>query len=107
MIQTQKLCESVGIHKDAFSITYSDEATPFVTTMTEALRQITPETVEDENMLLYETEIMFENHINMMQQELDKIRRFRAMYYGPTNHEANNTDSEGTDSSKDSNTDKE
>ena len=92
MIQTKKLCKTIGLEEGAFRIEYAgtvkDGYTPYILSDLLMGRQITHESVEDENMFLYEVEMMFVHNIHNLQSELDAIRRFRASFYGPTKGES-------------------
>ena len=98
MIDTVKLCDTLGLDPKEFYIIFASENTPWLFSTVECGRQITPDSLENENMLLYEVEEMFQEHISRVRQTLGTIQRFRAMMYGPTSKECKNENSDsGTD----------
>lgn len=101
MIDTKKLCETIGLDEEAFKIRFVQDDggfTYYVVSESLTGRQVEPEVIGDENKLLYETEQMFEYLIFQLKEELAQIKRHRATYFGPEKKDG--TKSKGTKSNK-------
>lgn len=91
MIDTRKLCKTLNLPEKAFFIQFeknsTQDFTPFLLSSYLVQRQIEPETVDDEEDLLYEAEMLYSEMIEGLTNELKAIRRFRQSVYGPTDDE--------------------
>jgi len=82
MVQTDKLCETLGLDSHAFFVHYNHDNTPYLMTMVECGRQVPPSVLESENKTLEQVEKLYGTLIKMMQDELSTIAHFREQFYG-------------------------
>lgn len=90
MLNPVEICNAVGIDEDAFQVLFEYDnlqqgkmCTPYVMTHIAGGQPVPPEALYDENMLLYEVEMLFEAQMKELALELNAIRKYRATMYGP------------------------
>ena len=91
MIDTKKLCTTMGIDKDTFYIFMDKKGIPFMHTEVGNGRQLSKDDLDIEGMLLYDAEKLLKDTKDMLEKEIQAIQRFRRTFYGP-DHKGDNTD---------------